>query len=207
LKSFLSIVFCLIISLASLPAQAEFNFSTTSPESKPTVAVLVGGQGAIRSNEKAMKLIHEALETEFPKDKYNLVTDSKLVQEILVFAEDEEVIEISQIKKGQLAKFGKERNFDYVVSLVLGLGHGRSGVDFFSVNYDIDVDMQAKVVDVATGQYIYRQNLMGHGKSSAGIGSPSSVNAFAKATKKCMEQFCNEVNISPVKPVVPEVAQ
>ncbi|SMC56727.1 hypothetical protein [Sporomusa malonica] len=207
MKTVLSILICFIISLSALPVQAEFSFSSTEPESKPTIAVLVGGQGAIRSNEKAMKIIQEKLEEKFPKAKFNLVTDSKLVQDALIFAEDEEVTDISQIKKGQLAKFGKERNFDYVISLILGMGHGRSGMNFWALNYDIDVDLQAKVVDVATAQYIYRQNIMGHGKSSAGIGMPSSVNAFAKATQACMETFCKEVNISPIKPVVPETAQ
>lgn len=203
MKKFLIALVCIAFSLFNISAHAEFSFST-NPELKPTIAVLVGGEGAIRSNEKALKIIQEKLEEKFPKSKYNLVTDKKLVQDALVFAEDEDVTNISQIKKAQLAKFGKERNFDYVVSLVLGMGHGRAGVDFWSANYDIDVDMQAKVVDVATGQYIYRQNVMGHGKSSAGIGFPSSVNAFAKATQKCMEQFCKEVTISPVKPETPE---
>ncbi|MBP2637223.1 MAG: hypothetical protein H6Q72_3130 [Firmicutes bacterium] len=199
MKTFLSILFCITISLVSLPAHAEFSFST-KPELKPTIAVLVGGQGAIRSNEKAMKIIYDKLNEKFPNAKYNLTTDSKLTQDALVFAEDEDVTDLSNIKKAQLAKFGKERNFDYVIVLVLGMGYGRAGIDFWSANYDIDVDLQAKVVDVATSQYLYRQNIMGHGRSSAPIGTPSSVNAFAKATQKCMEQFCAEVNINPVKP-------
>lgn len=56
---------------------------------------------------------------------------------------------------------------------------------------------------------------MGHGKSSAPIGLPSSVNAFAKATQSCVEAFCKEIEISPIKPQkeaateeqVPPVAQ
>lgn len=203
MKMLLSILFCITISLFTLPAHAEFSFSS-NPELKPTVAVLVGGQGAIRSNEKAMKMIYDKLNEKFPKEKYILITDKKLVQDALIFAEDEDVTDISNIKKTQLATFGKERNFDYVITLVLGMGYGRAGVDFWSANYDIDVDLQAKVVNVSTGQYIYRQNIMGHGRSSAGIGMPSSVNAFAKATQKCMEQFCQEVNINLIKPEITE---
>lgn len=199
MKTLLSILFCITISCFSLPAHAEFSFSSGS-ELKPTVAVLVGGQGAIRSNDKAMKIIQEKLEEKFPKTKYNLVTDKKLVQDILIFAEDEEVTDISQIKKGQLAKFGKEHEFDYVIALSLGVGHGRSGMNFWTVTYDFDVDLQAKIVDVASANYIYRQNIMGHGSSAVAIGMPSSVEAFAEATKKCMETFCKDVVISPVKP-------
>jgi hypothetical protein len=200
MKIVLSILLGLIISLSTLPAHAEFVPSVLQQVEKPTIAVLIGGQGAIRSNEKAITAIHEKLREKFPKEKYDLVIDQKLIQDVLIFAEDEEVTDISQIKKAQLTKFGKQRNFDYVICLVLGLGHGRAGMNFWALNYDIDVDMQAKVVDVTTGQYIYRQNIMGHGTSSAAIGMPSSVNAFSKATQKCMETFVKDVDISPIKP-------
>ncbi|SDF65849.1 hypothetical protein [Sporomusa acidovorans] len=203
MKKVFAFILCLVISSFAIPAHAEVNFSS-SLESKPTIAVLIGGQGAIRSNEKAIKIIYDKLNEKFPNKAYNLVTDSKLSQDVLIFTEDEEVTDISQIKKGQLAKFGKERNFDYIICLVLGMGYGRAGIDFWSAKYNIDVDMQAKVVDVSTGQYIYRQNIMGHGTSSAALGMPSSVNAFAKATQKCMEQFVKDITISPIKPTPTE---
>lgn len=203
LFSFIVLAFVLVISPI---AQAAPVFSVLDDakqavnETKPTIGILIGGQGAIRSNEKAINAIYEKLKEKFPEAQYNLIHDEKLVHDILVFAEDEDVNDISQIKKAQLAKFGEEKKFDYVICLVLSMGHGRAGADFFTANYDIDVDMNAKVVDVATKQYIYRQNLMGHGRSSAGIGLPSSVNAFAKAVKACTEQFVKEISISPLKP-------
>jgi hypothetical protein len=200
MKTLLSTLLFVIISFFNIPAHAEFIPSVLQQVEKPTIAVIIGGQGAIRSNEKAMKIIQEKLAEKFPSSKYDLITDSKLAQDILVFTEDEDVEDILQIKKTQLAKFGKARDYDYVIMLLLGLGHGRSGVDFWAASYNIDVDMQAKVVDVSSGQYLYRQNIMGHGKSSAGIGMPSSVNAFAKATQSCIEIFCKEVEISPIKP-------
>lgn len=199
MKTLLSILFCITISLFNLPAHAELNFNS-NPELKPTIGVLVGGQGAIRTNEKAMKTVLEKLEEKFPKAKYNLVADKQLAQDALVFAEDEEVTDIAQIKKGQLAKFGKAHNFDYIIALSFGVGHGRSGMNFWTVTYDFDVDLQAKVVEVASGNYTYRQNITGHGSSADMFGMPSSVAAFAEATKKCMETFCKEVVISPIKP-------
>ncbi|KYZ77052.1 hypothetical protein AXX12_02625 [Anaerosporomusa subterranea] len=200
MKALLPALFFVLISFFSIPAHAEFVPSVLQQVEKPTIAVILGGEGAIRSNEKAMKLVQEKLAVKFPSSQYNLITDSKLAQDILVFTEDEDVEDIKQIKKSQLAKFGEKRNYDYVVMLLFGMGHGRAGVDFWAASYNIDVDMQAKVVDVSTGQYIYRQNIMGHGKSSAAIGMPSSVNAFAKATEKCIETFNKEVVISPIKP-------
>jgi hypothetical protein len=200
MKTLLSAFLFVFIAIFSIPVHAEFVPSVLQQVEKPTIAVILGGQGAIRSNEKAMNTVREKLAEKFPNSQYELITDGNLVQDILVFTEDEDVDDITKIKKTQLAKFGEKRNYDYVVTLIFGLGHGRAGVDFWTANYDIDVDMQAKVVDVSTGQYLYRQNIMGHGRSSAGIGMPSSVNAFAKATQKCIETFCKEVTISPVKP-------
>ncbi len=199
MKTILSILFCITISLFNLPVHAEVSVNTNL-ELKPTIGVLVGGQGTIRTNEKAMKTVLEKLEEKFPKSKYNLVTDKDLAKDALVFAEDEEITGISQIKKGQLAKFGKNHSFDYIISLSFGVGHGRSGMNFWTVTYDSDVDLQAKVVEVTSGNYIYRQNITGHGSSADMFGMPSSVAAFAEATKKCMETFCKEIVISPVKP-------
>ncbi|MDU4961619.1 MAG: hypothetical protein E6X17_13285 [Sporomusaceae bacterium] len=196
------LIFALILmAFSPSTSYAEFVPSVLQEKiDRPTIAVIIGGQGAIRSNEKAITNVLESLDKKFPKALYELVTDEKLAQDILIFTEDEDVEDITQIKRSQLAKFGRENGYDYVVTLLFGLGHGRAGVDFWSAKYNIDVDLQAKVVDVATGKYAYRQNIMGHGTSSAAIGMPSSVNAFAKATKECVDTFCKEVEISTVKP-------
>lgn len=201
MRRIIPVLLAILLSLTTLPAYAaEFVPSMLQQVEKPTIAVIIGGEGAIRSNEKAIKAVKTKLAEKFPKSQYNLIIDDQLVQDILVFTEDEEVEELTQIKRTQLAKFGASRDYDYVITLLFGLGHGRAGVDFWSAKYNIDVDMQAKVADVATGKYVYRQNIMGHGKSSAAIGMPSSVNAFAKATQSCIETFCKEVEISPIKP-------
>lgn len=216
MKKTVAILLAMLISMVALPVlAAEFVPSVLQQTEKPTIAVIIGGEGAIRSNEKAITAIKTKLAEKFPANQYNLIIDDQLAQDILIFAEDEEVEDLEQIKRTQLAKFGESRHDDYVIMLLLGLGHGRAGVDFWSAKYNIDVDMQAKVVEVATGKYIYRKNIMGHGKSSAPIGLPSSVNAFAKATQSCVEAFCKEVEISPIKPQkeaateeqVPPVAQ
>lgn len=156
MKKTVAILLAMLISLAALPVlAAEFVPSVLQQTEKPTISVIIGGEGAIRSNEKAITAIKTKLAEKFPANQYNLIIDDQLAQDILIFAEDEEVEDLEQIKRTQLAKFGESRRDDYVIMLLLGLGHGRAGVDFWSAKYNIDVDMQAKVVEVATGKYIY----------------------------------------------------
>lgn len=177
---------------------------TVSPQpSKPNIALVINSDLISQLHEKTPKAIRAAIQEKFPISQFNLKEDKTFYQDVLIAMEDEKILDMASLSRETLSNIGKKHGYDYVVLLVYNYGTSDYSSSFWSSTYKAAVVLIAKVVDVQTKEYLYRQDLSVAGKSADGFGNPSFQSAVNKSMINTTNKFCEEINISPIKkPIV-----
>lgn len=187
------------ISASATPIQTDHpNVASSTRHTKPNIALIVNSDAISQLHEKTPKAIRNLFKEKFPESQYTLTEDKQLYQALLTSMEDEKIFDISMVNREILSSLGKKYGYDYVLLLVYKYGSSDYSSSVWSSTYKAAVILQAKVVDVDTKEYLYRQDVSVTGKSTDAFGDPSFQSAVNKSMINTTKKFCEEVKIETV---------
>lgn len=213
-KIVLILMVLLFCSVGVVQANANKNKNNVLVEEvavvRPKIVFMWNNQyGNLKANQKVQKFIAELFERKFPKSKYNIIEDPQFKQAAFVLAEDKHDksgwANMRTLTREEIARIANSLGYDYAIVfdfLLVGFdgsSYSSAGIAG-SHSTEISVDLQAKIVDAKTGEYIYRQDVIGTGVSQGGYiwgfgSSGSPKNAIADGVRKSIETVFTELTL------------
>lgn len=174
------------------------SFSSTS--SKPEMAVVISNIDVVKKYPTILVGINQKIEQ--ANTPFHLIANQKIMTQFMEFLEDNN-IDPKDLKKGDIANFGKKYDYPNVAVLTFNQINERNGSDSFiipwSANKVVSAEMITKVINTDDGSYIYRNDIVKEVRSSRVLpivfgSGPSIVNAWLYAVDQCTQQFFKDLN-------------
>lgn len=197
MRKIIILVFCVFFLFCSLASAARINMRNKDTLfTVPKIGLVWIGDEMVQGNNKNDDVISKRMEKKFPEYKYELITDKKFRQDLLILAEDKDVETIDRLKRVDYVSVGKKYGYDYVLILPFYAGSLDHATGLFSSTFRTNITLKARVLDVNTGEYIYRMDIVEKGSSGSTIlGSASYLRAQKLAVGKCLDTFLTELSI------------
>ncbi len=189
IKSVFLSMFLVLFFVANLEAAPLF--SGQAPAAK--ICLLVQMDSTCRVKDDAPSAVVDVFKDKFKAPKFAAEENSKATQELLVKMEDEKIYDPSGVNRELLAGIGERFGYDYVVLLNYAYGNSTYSDGFWSSKYKATVKLTAKVVNVQTKEYIYRQDLSVNGENSSAFGLPSFQSAIFSSMLNTTNKLCEEL--------------
>lgn len=162
---------------------------------KPRIALIIKSDAYSDLHDKTAKAIRDSLNAKFPKSKYILEENKQFYQALLTCIEDNNLYDMSMVNREMLSSLGNKYDYDYVMLLDYSFGTSNLSSSFWTSTYKVSVILKAKVVNVKTKEYLYRQDLSVAGQSYDAFGDPSFQSATNKSMINTTNKFCEEIKI------------
>lgn len=204
MKKIVVLVFCTLFLFCSLASAARINMRNkdesppqilTPIKTKPKIAWLWTAVEQIKADKKNETIINEKLEKKFPKSQYEFVADRKVHQDLFILADDRSISNLDQLKREDFVSIGKKYGYDYVIVLPFYSNSYEYTGGAWSTSFRVNITLKARVVDVNTGEYLYRMDIVEKGATSATFGNPSYSRAQRNGIGECVDTFLSELSI------------
>lgn len=169
------------------------------------VAVFLEAPLTFCNDAKVHTLVDEKAKLIFTKDKYEILPLSDSLSAIQLYREEHDMASLVAtgwsgyaipMKKENVQEIGKQLNCDYIFFVRLTNDMPRYSVGFMSSSAKTNITCDARVMNVARGEYTFMKQIITEGKSTAVYaGAPSFERAYFKAFDKAM----NEIKIDTTK--------
>lgn len=165
--------------------------SSQTPVAK--ICLLVQMDSTCRVKDDAPSAVVDVFKEKFKAPRFVAEENNKATQEFLVKMEDEKIFDPSSVNREVLAGIGEKFGYDYVALLNYSYGNSTYSEGFWSSKYKATVKLTAKVVNVQTKEYVYRQDVSVNGESSSAFGLPSFQSAVFSSMLNTTHKFCDEL--------------
>lgn len=192
---FLKIVFmCIFFSLTSVYAFAQ-----------EKVAIFLEAPLTFCNDAKVHTMVDEKAKNIFAADKFEVLPLSDSLSAIQLYREEHDMAAVVSsgwsgyalpMKKENVQDIGKSMACDYVFFVRLTNDIPRYSAGFLSTTAKTNITCDARVMNVAKGEYTFMKQIITEGKSTAVyMGAPS----FEKAYFRAFEKALNEIKIDTTK--------
>ncbi|MBP2629891.1 MAG: hypothetical protein H6Q70_519 [Firmicutes bacterium] len=183
------VLFCSVVNAKSIDSVSKISSNV------PKIAVVLAGDKNMISEERIIKEIDKQIEKKFPENKYNVIKDNKVYQELLIVAEDHNVVNLDQLKRDDFINAGEKFGYDYVIVLPFYNEGGQYTTTGWTNIISQNITLRARIVDVKTQEYLYRIDVTKQGEAGNGFGSPSPQRAQKEAISKCLNEVFKDLTI------------
>lgn len=184
-----------ICSAAINPNQSIINLTTDL--NYPKMAIIVSNIGVVKQYPRILDGINEKILT-LSKSRFSLQANQKISTQFLEFLEDNNITDPNNLKRGEIADFGRKYGYRYVAVLYFNQVKESTTYDSFIINWGsnkmLSAEMVAKVVDVDNNSYIYRKDIIKEGRSSVFLpaitrNDPVTTHAWLDIVDLCTNEF------------------
>ena len=181
-------------------------------DGRPTIAVIINGDETILAEERVKSEIYSMLRKKFPREDFALLKGNRIITKLLQHMEDEygsigkidksslddhSTQDIIDLRREDYVRAGQECGYDYVFVATLSHGEERSESHDFLIfsnkTNKKNVWLQVRLIDLASGDYLYRNDLVLTGKTHSG-----RVNGrvMQRSVHKAMKEAMDDIEIS-----------
>lgn len=158
------------------------------------VGIFLEAPNTYANNEKVWSAVPAKTIPMFPKQLFTVIPFDQTTMAVRTYKEDNRMIQnqymSTPLNRSDIQKIGKELKCDYVLFLKVDNSPPRFGAGLFSMSFKTTVTVDARLLNIESGQYLISKAIVKDGSSTAVyMGVPSFENAYAEALSKALDEF------------------
>lgn len=172
---------------------------STSAFAQQKVAIFLEAPLTFCNDAKVHTMVDEKAKTIFTTDKFEVLPLSDSLSAIQLYREEHDMAAVVSsgwsgyaipMKKENVQDIGKNMACDYVFFVRLTNDIPRYSVGFLSSTAKTNITCDARVMNVAKGEYTFMKQIITEGKSTAVyMGAPSFEKAYFRAFEKALKDI------------------
>ncbi|MDO4922067.1 MAG: hypothetical protein Q4E64_09640 [Phascolarctobacterium sp.] len=193
-----------MIKLKSLVICVFMMFICATVFAQQKVAIFLEAPLTFCNDEKVHTMVDEKAQLIFTKDKFDILPLSDSLSAIQLYREEHDMASVVSsgwsgyavpMKKENVQEIGKNLACDYVFFVRLTNDVPRYSSGFMSVTAKTNITCDARVMNVAKGEYTFMKQILTEGKSTAiYMGAPSFEKAYFRAFEKALKDIKIDTN-------------
>ncbi len=171
-----------------------------SYDDRVRIAVVINGDENIIVENRVKNQVYSQLRKKFPRENFAVMKGTDVNTKLLQYTEDTRYADrdVSGLKCADYVRAGQECNYDYVFAITFHTSNGKTSphglVSLDTNNIYKNVWTCVRFVDVANGEYMYRNDIVTRGNTHNSF-SYISGHVLEHAVKKAVQEAMDDIAI------------